>query len=50
MSNKQLKRGALIVLEGLDRSGKTTQSGKLLEYLKENRYKARIQRFPGKFF
>lgn len=47
-SNKQ-KRGALIVLEGLDRSGKTTQSAKLLKYLEGNGYKARIQRFPGNF-
>lgn len=47
MYNEQIKRGALIVLEGLDRSGKTTQSSKLLEYFQKKGQKARIQRFPG---
>lgn len=42
------KRGAFIVLEGLDRSGKTTQV-KLLEqrFVEEGR-PAKVMRFPGK--
>lgn len=41
------KRGAFIVLEGLDRSGKTTQV-KLLEqrFVEEGR-PAKVMRFPG---
>lgn len=35
-------RGKFIVLEGLDRSGKTTQVAKLVE-----RLDARLQKFPG---
>lgn len=44
------KRGAFIVLEGLDRSGKTTQV-KLLEqrFVEEGR-PAKVMRFPGEFF
>lgn len=43
------KRGAFIVLEGLDRSGKTTQV-KLLEqrFVEEGR-PAKVMRFPGEF-
>jgi dTMP kinase len=41
------RRGALIVLEGLDRSGKTTQAKLLIEYLQHIGQKARMQRFPG---
>lgn len=42
------RRGAFIVLEGLDRSGKTTQV-KLLEqrFVEEGR-PAKVMRFPGK--
>jgi dTMP kinase len=40
-------RGSFIVLEGLDRSGKTTQSEKLLEYFRSQGREARIRRFPG---
>lgn len=32
---KSLKRGLFIVFEGLDRSGKSTQSAMLAKYLKE---------------
>jgi dTMP kinase len=32
---KSIKRGLFIVFEGLDRSGKSTQSKKLAQYLKE---------------
>lgn len=43
------KRGAFIVLEGLDRSGKTTQV-KLLEqrFVEEGR-PVKVMRFPGGF-
>lgn len=43
-------RGAFVVLEGLDRSGKTTQV-KLLEqrFVEEGR-KVKVMRFPGKGF
>ncbi|KAK4703282.1 dTMP kinase, partial [Phenoliferia sp. Uapishka_3] len=39
-------RGAFIVLEGLDRSGKSTQVKKLVEYLNSNGTKAIACRFP----
>jgi dTMP kinase len=45
--NGHKARGLLIVLEGLDRSGKTTQAHLLLEYFKQLGLDARIQRFPG---
>ena len=32
---KTIKRGLFIVFEGLDRSGKSTQSAKLAKYLRE---------------
>ena len=43
-------RGALILIEGLDRSGKTTQTTLLLSKLKE-KYgdKVKLYRFPGIF-
>ena len=46
-SSSQPRRGALIVLEGLDRSGKTTQV-KLLEqrFIEEGR-PVKVLRFPG---
>ena len=43
-----MRRGALIVLEGCDRSGKTTQCKKLVEALQETGRKAQLMRFPGK--
>ncbi|KAJ2963256.1 hypothetical protein NQZ79_g1673 [Umbelopsis isabellina] len=42
------KRGALIVVEGCDRSGKSTQCAKLVEYLAANNMKAQLLKFPGK--
>uniref|UniRef100_A0A914BXN9 Thymidylate kinase n=1 Tax=Acrobeloides nanus TaxID=290746 RepID=A0A914BXN9_9BILA len=42
------RRGALIVFEGLDRSGKTTQTQKLLEFFQKNGKKSVIQRFPDR--
>ncbi|KAL8247165.1 hypothetical protein R6Q59_008381 [Mikania micrantha] len=41
-------RGALIVLEGLDRSGKTSQSGKLVSYLNGLGYPVESWRFPDR--
>ena len=41
-------RGALIVLEGLDRSGKTSQSGRLLSYLVDLGYPVESWRFPDR--
>ncbi|GKA66406.1 thymidylate kinase isoform X1 [Tanacetum coccineum] len=41
-------RGALIVLEGLDRSGKTSQSGRLVKYLDGLGYPVESWRFPDR--
>ena len=41
------KRGAFIVFEGCDKSGKTTQCKKLVEKLKEEGEKVEFCRFPG---
>lgn len=48
-STESKMRGAFIVLEGLDRSGKTTQV-KLLEqrFVEEGR-PVKVMRFPGEF-
>lgn len=40
------KRGAFILFEGLDRTGKTTQSHRLHEYLKSQGYKTHHMHFP----
>lgn len=42
------KRGALIVLEGVDKAGKTTQCKKLVQALQERGFPAEMMRFPGK--
>ncbi|XP_057303228.1 uncharacterized protein LOC130640724 [Hydractinia symbiolongicarpus] len=39
-------RGALIILEGCDRSGKSTQCKKLVDYLQNNGQQAELWRFP----
>lgn len=44
------KRGALIVLEGMDKAGKTTQCKKLVQALQEKGQPAEMIRFPGKAF
>ena len=50
MSSREiLKRGSLIVFEGCDRCGKTTQCKKLVDSLKKDGVKAELWRFPGKF-
>lgn len=42
-----MARGALIVLEGLDRSGKSTQVDRLVARLNAEGHKARLHKFPG---
>lgn len=44
---KVIPRGTLIAIEGLDRAGKSTQCGLLLERLQREGRKARLQKFPG---
>ncbi|KAL7079517.1 hypothetical protein ACQ4LE_001560 [Meloidogyne hapla] len=46
--NSHTARGLLIVLEGLDRSGKTTQARLLFEHFKRLGINARIQCFPDR--
>ena len=41
------QRGALIVLEGLDRSGKSTQCQKLAETLRNLGHRVNELKFPG---
>ncbi|KAF8668899.1 hypothetical protein HU200_052103 [Digitaria exilis] len=41
-------RGALVVLEGLDRSGKSSQCARLLSYLEGQGYRAEGWRFPDR--
>lgn len=42
------RRGALIVLEGVDKAGKTTQCKRLVQALQQNGRQAEMMRFPGK--
>jgi hypothetical protein len=42
-----MSRGAFIVLEGLDRSGKSTQVSRLIDRLQRDGRQARLQKFPG---
>jgi len=44
---KHIARGALIVIEGVDRSGKTTQCSKLTKRLVSEGIKAELFKFPG---
>jgi len=44
---KHVARGALIVIEGVDRSGKTTQCAKLTKRLASDGIKAELFKFPG---
>jgi len=44
------QRGLFIVLEGLDRCGKSTQVDRLVAYLNRNGRQARLQKFPGGYF
>lgn len=45
---KSGSRGALVVLEGLDRCGKTSQSTRLVKNLDELGYPAELFRFPDR--
>ncbi|KAM6600638.1 hypothetical protein CsatA_020247 [Cannabis sativa] len=47
-SDSSSSRGALIVLEGLDRCGKTTQSSNLHKYLEGLGHSAELWRFPDR--
>lgn len=40
-------RGAFILLEGIDRCGKTTQSRRLVEFLNNRGIAAELMHFPG---
>lgn len=42
-----MKRGAFILLEGVDRSGKTTQCKRLVEELTRQGIKAKLAGFPS---
>lgn len=41
------RRGGLIVVEGLDRAGKSTQCDLLCEHLREAGHQVKRMRFPG---
>ena len=47
-SSGKESRGALVVLEGLDRSGKSSQSSRLVSYLKGQGISAELWRFPDR--
>lgn len=47
-TQKGESRGALIVLEGLDRCGKTSQSARLVSYLNELGHSVESWRFPDR--
>lgn len=42
-----MARGKLIVLEGLDRAGKSTQCSKLVERLSQTGQEVKLVKFPG---
>lgn len=46
-SNAVSRRGALIVVEGLDRAGKSSQCEMLRNYLSEKGHVVKYIRFPG---
>ena len=48
-SREEKQRGSLIVLEGCDHSGKTTQCKKLVCALNEAGIKTKAMRFPGDY-
>ena len=45
----QSSRGALIVIEGLDRAGKSTQHARLCQNLESQSHRVKRMRFPGAF-
>lgn len=42
-----LQRGALLVIEGLDRAGKSTQHARLCQNLENKGHRVKRMRFPG---
>ncbi|MED6143541.1 dTMP kinase [Stylosanthes scabra] len=46
--DKKGSRGALVVLEGLDRSGKSSQCSRLVNYLEGQGFSAELWRFPAR--
>lgn len=46
--SQMIRRGAFIVLEGLDRSGKSTQADLLCKFLNANKYPTKLMRFPDR--
>lgn len=46
----QPKRGALIVVEGLDRAGKSSQCERLRDSLQASGHAVKYIRFPGIYF
>lgn len=46
--SSRIQRGAFIVFEGLDRSGKSTQADLLCKYLNENNFPTKHFRFPDR--
>ena len=49
-STSDAARGALVILEGLDRSGKTTQVKLLEQRFVELGKRVKVMRFPGRLF
>lgn len=47
MASPSTKRGAFIVVEGLDRSGKTTQTAILRDRLANEGHPVKLYKFPG---
>jgi thymidylate kinase len=50
MSSEKGTRGALVVVEGLDRAGKSSQCELLYRSLLALNYKTKYIRFPGKSY
>lgn len=46
--SRKESRGALVVLEGLDRSGKSSQCSRLVSYLEGQGISAELWRFPDR--
>lgn len=49
MADDKAKRGALVVVEGLDRAGKSSQCELLYKSLLDMNYKTKYIRFPGAY-
>ncbi|EIE20471.1 hypothetical protein COCSUDRAFT_48524 [Coccomyxa subellipsoidea C-169] len=49
VSSQKSGRGAFLLFEGVDRCGKTTQSQRLVEYLKGKGVAAELWRFPDRY-